>query len=274
MNNNHPQIINKILSEYINLEKNYNSSFIKLVEQISNDFLPLKSKNNDLVQIKSIIENLEDVFHAVREKNRLTSSDFNVLKLFRIKEPQHSYLLYNFLYPYGTHGQGHLFLNQFLDSLGIERKSDKELWTVTAEKGRIDLLLKRRNPHSIIVIENKSNKAEDQKNQMYRYWYKEIYLPIKRKYGFYNKEQDPSNKHYQLLYLTPSSMKKPTKNSLTKPADWIWDSNLPETVPMKITYVAFDKFIVQWLEKSVLSIPQNNHRIKEYVKQYIEYWQY
>lgn len=70
-----------------------------------------------------------------------------------------------------------------MDLLGIERFSDNENWTVTAEKGRVDILLKRTHPHSVIIIENKSNYANDQENQLYRYWHQEIYKTIQEKFA-------------------------------------------------------------------------------------------
>ena len=274
MENTYTNIVDNIIIEYLNLKKSYNSKSINSTKQVLSDFMKIENFNikNELVQLKLVIDNIENLFQKVKEKNKLTSSDFNILKLFRINEPKHSFLLHNFLYPYGNHGQGHLFLNIFLDLLGIERKANNELWTVTAEKGRIDLLIKRRNPHSVILIENKSNYAKDQDNQLYRYWHQEIYLPIKRKHGFYDMKNEPKSKYYQLLYLTPHSSKKPSENSLTKPLNWDWDLDLPEKLPMKITYVSFSKFIIEWLETSLKSIHKDNHRLKEYVKQYIEYW--
>ena len=119
----------------------------------------------------------------------------------------HSRLIANLLNPYGTHGQKHLFLNIFLDMLEIERNNDSDHWTVTAETGRIDILLKRDNPHSVIIIENKSNYAIDQDNQMYRYWHQEIYQAMKSR----NLPDDyiltPSPKFYQLIYLSPDLRK-------------------------------------------------------------------
>jgi len=61
-----------------------------------------------------------------------------------------------------------------MDAIGI-KEPYKGTWKVTAEEGKIDLLLKRYSPFSIVVIENKSNWACDQQNQLYRYWYNEIY---------------------------------------------------------------------------------------------------
>jgi len=203
-------------------------------------------------------------------RNRETSCDFNMLSLFRIGETQHSFLLAYFLNPNAEHGQKHLFLNLFLDLLKIERFSDDENWIVTAEKGRIDVLLKRVQPHSVIVIENKSNYANDQKHQLYRYWHQEIYKAISEKNLPKEYILNPPERYYQLLYLSPKHWKIPNTNTLTKPTEW--DNDLPNEVPLKTKHLLFSSFVCEWLKMSLELLPKGNHRIREYVKQYIEYW--
>ena len=46
----------------------------------------------------------------------------------------------------------------------MEFENDKgnEKWTITAAEGRVDVLLRRRNPLGTVIIENKSNGEEDQ----------------------------------------------------------------------------------------------------------------
>ncbi len=203
--------------------------------------------------------------------NRLSSGDLNVFRMFGVDEKRHSYIIANLLNPLGEHGQKNLFLNIFLDMLKIERKSDNEIWVVTAEKGRIDILLKRVYPnHSVVVIENKSNYASDQTHQLYRYWYKEIYQTICSKHLPNGYILDPPSRFYQLIYLSPSQWKIPSNNSLERPENW--DSRLPDRVPMVTNHLLFSVFIVNWLNASLEKLPLDNHRIQEYVKQYIEFW--
>ena len=59
------------------------------------------------------------------------------------------------------HGQGKLFLSAFLEYIGFKKDKGNEEWIVTAEKGRVDVLLRRLNPLGAIIIENKSNWAGD-----------------------------------------------------------------------------------------------------------------
>ena len=158
----------------------------------------------------------------------------------------------------------------YLDLLQIERLSDNENWIVTAEKGRIDVLLKRVQPHSVVVIENKSNYAIDQNHQLYRYWYQEIYKTISEKHLPKDYILNPPERYYQLLYLSPEHWKIPSTNTLTKPTEW--ENDLPKEVPLRPKQLLFSDFVCQWLKISLELLPKNNHRIREYVKQYIEYW--
>ncbi len=239
-----------------------------LVEQFTDN------KSNQIQNFKTIVTDFPPIFLEFQEylekQNELTSSDLNIFRMFGVGETKHSYLLANLLNPYAEHGQKHLFLNVFLDLLKIKRKNDSEKWIVTAEKGRIDVLLKRADPHSVIVIENKSNYASDQENQLYRYWHQEIYKTIcNRLSNDHDHILDPPACDYQLIYLTPHG-EGPNDDSLCKPSDW--DDSLPNKVPLELKCLSFDDFIVQWLCKSLEKLPKENYRIREHIKQYLEFW--
>ncbi len=161
-----------------------------------------------------------------KEENEKSSCEFNVLKYFSIGETMHSTLLADLLNPEADHGQGAFFLNLFLEKLGIE-SPEKGKWFVTPEKERIDILIKRNHPHSVIVIENKSENAIDQPNQLYRYWYYQIYTPTKSlgtKYSLGKKDK------YRIVYLPSESFKKPTPNTLSKPESLKAETDLPESL--------------------------------------------
>jgi hypothetical protein len=49
-------------------------------------------------------------------------------------------------------------------------------------------------------------------------------------------------------------------------------NDLPDEIPIKPKIWKFNKEIVEWLEKSLEQLPEDNFRMQEYVKQYIEYW--
>lgn len=59
------------------------------------------------------------------------------------------------------HGQGNSFLQLFLKHIGLDTQDGDE-WIFTAEAGRVDVMLKRFHPSSVVIIENKSNWAGDQ----------------------------------------------------------------------------------------------------------------
>jgi hypothetical protein len=223
-----------------------------------------------LTEAAGLVEKFAAVQATAAELNKATSGDFNLFRMIHINEPTHSFLLAHLLNPNADHGQGHLFLNVFLDMLGIARSSDHEHWTVTPEKGRIDIRLKRVHPHAVVVIENKSNHARDQDHQLYRYWYQEIYQTICEAHLGREYILNPPGNRYQLVYLTPEHWKIPTDNSLCKPPDW--DNDLPAVVPIPPKVLLIREFVTDWLKQSLNKLPPANYRLREYVKQYIEFW--
>jgi hypothetical protein len=211
----------------------------------------------------ALIERFQQLSKDACERNRLNSDELNYFRLFPLGETGHSYQLATLLNPYAEHGQGRLFLAEFLKMLNFE-KPEEGYWTVTAEEGRIDVLLRRRNPLSVIIIENKSNDAIDQPNQLYRYWYQEIYRDQPT-----HLKSDQSG-HYRIVYLSSGDCKKPGNNSLQRPADW--DKNLPQKLPIEPDLWSFDKHIIQWLGQCRDLLPRGNFRMRDYLNQYIELW--
>lgn len=231
----------------------------------------LKGTNFKILEFDKI-EEWHNAYISDKEAHIKDGHNFNIFDLlkkefdFHIKETMHSKLLKFLLNPNETHGQGDVFLLEFLTMIGIESPT-KGRWQVTAESERIDLLIQRNEPLSVIVIENKSNWAGDQQNQLYRYWYRAIFLKTNEiSYDFYRK-----NSHkYQILYLAPNINKLCSNQSLEKPdndPDNIY-SGLPPKVPMDINTLTFDNDIQQWLGKCESRIPNTNHRVREYINQY------
>jgi hypothetical protein len=236
-------------------------------------FTSLKTNHSHLKKqcFNNFVNSFPKIVKESRKRNKEISCDFNILRMFKINETQHSRLLGEFLNTNGKHGQGDLFLNEFLDLIGIERFLGKERWFVAIERGNIDILLKRVKPsHSVVVIENKSNYAVDQPNQLYRYWMQEIYNTINNKNLPIDYILNPPAELYQIIYLTPKDWKKPNSNTLSRPKDW--DKDLPKKVPLTIKNLVFSHFMNEWLSNCLDKLPKDNHRIREYVKQYMEYW--
>ena len=103
--------------------------------------------------------------------------------------------------------------------------------------GRIDVLIKFTNPNYLIVIENKID-AGDQEKQLKRYYN-------------YAKKKD-----YTIFYLTKYGH---------EPSIWSTGKNLKEHYWTNISY---KKDIKQWLEKCICN-SSDNYTVQETIKQYI-----
>lgn len=260
--------INEVVNDFALFRGGIVSNRIENMESVLGGHVEYRDELIEKIISKnlSLLKEFQNISAVAREQNRLSSCDLNFFRLFHIGEIGHSYLLAKFLNPYAEHGQGRLFLNIFLKMLGIT-DPEKGQWIVTAEKGRIDVLLKRRDPHSVIVIENKSNDAGDRPNQLYRYWYQELFSPNSHQsYDYAAKNPD----HFCMLYLPSGDWKNPSDNSLHKPTGW--DTELPEKMPIEPILWSFDNQIVEWLEECKNQLPKNNFRMNDYVSQYIELW--
>ena len=181
-----------------------------------------------------------------------------------ITEPIQSRILHFFLSDNPMRGQGNLFLRLFLARVDIE-VSESDEWVVTAEKGRVDIMLKRFFPRSVVIIENKSNWAGDQLHQLYRYWYEQIHRdeedcsPL-----FYAKHPE-----YKIIYLVPNKQKTWSDNSLERPLDY--SKNLPAQLPIRPILFSFDEEISDWLDECVDSLPKENRPLIDLISQYRAY---
>jgi len=260
------------LSDFVIRKKHLEQSRISNFNSILAELTHLSTQRSILAQQtvklnEEILTRFLVIYKESKERNRQTSCDFNLFRLFKIGETLHSYLLANILDPNSEHGQGNLFLYSFLNKIGIKNPEDGDgQWTVTAEKGRIDILIKRNHPHSVVIIENKSNLAIDQPNQLYKYWYREIHIPNK------NKDIDvdyTAQERFRIVYLTPTHWKLPSEDSLTKPKGLL---DLPQRIPLDPIIWKYDEHITNWLREALELVPEDNHRLREYLKQYIELW--
>jgi hypothetical protein len=242
----------------------FNSELLVRFEKINS----IKASET-LAFIDTVIADYQLANDKIKEKNKTQSVLFNPLTFFPIGETMHSFLIANLINPNAAHGQGDLFLKSFLKLLDIEvYKNDN--WIVTAEAGRIDILLRRQHPHTVVVIENKSNYASDQENQLYRYWFQEIYIPNQKRFGDKTVERTTNNINYQVIYLTPADWKLPSDHTMKRPNGY--DVALPEKIPIEPKIWLFNKQIVNWLADVSQQLHQDNHRLREYIKQYIELW--
>lgn len=126
-----------------------------------------------------------------QQNSRELAPEHNVFRLLDVTKAEvglHSPMLADILDPFGTHGQGTVFLRAFLDML-LNQKSDlstfpkSELsalarkitdparpgdWIIARERGRIDVSVRNARIGLLIFIENKID-ANEQPDQLARY---------------------------------------------------------------------------------------------------------
>ena len=264
------------MKDFIYLQKKSMADTTVHLTSILSEFSKIKSVclDNFKKNIESSLQSYDGIKLKIKEENRKNSYLFNPLRdFFYIGETTHSMMLGFLLNPNETHGQGNAFLKLFLEKIGVV-VYENDHWIVTAEIGRIDILLRRKHPHSVIIIENKSNNAGDQENQLYRYWLQEMFSKIHTmpKEEIYNYTLKQNRSLFQIIYLSPNEFKKPHPLSLKKPDwDWLNHETLPENLDeqdIKILY--FKKEITEWLNECLAFVDIENARLKEFINQYIE----
>ncbi|KAA6326573.1 hypothetical protein EZS27_024337 [termite gut metagenome] len=230
-----------------------------------------KNNDNTINNMKNLDEEVLEWHKKVLEdkrKHKENGHNFNIFELFEnelnigIQEGHHSKLIKYLLDANASHGQGNQFLMKFLESIGI--KADKsDTWSVKTEYKDADIVLKRVHLESIIIIENKSNGAPDQPNQLYGYWYHIIYNKTKEHDpNFYEQHKD----RYRIIYLVPNSDKKYENDAIVKPKNC--DKDLPDIIPMSIETLTYDDFIQKWLSACIKILPKTNCRVRDYLIQY------
>lgn len=231
----------------------------------------------NLEQAKALVDKMHEWYNefviAELKRNEAEGHLFNVFALWNrlsgIGETLHSRLLHFLLSDDPMHGQKNKFLMTFLEMAGIENPQEGT-WYVTAETGHVDVMLERKNPRSVIIIENKSNWAGDQSNQLYRYWYENMYAQERETYD---------DSHYKIIYLSPSADKKFDDQTCCKPPkEWFAQrgkqcdyDKLPCKIPLEPVVWHFNDHIQKWLEQCIDALPETNQPLRNYLNQYKEY---
>lgn len=226
-----------------------------------------KERGEDLIaSARPVISDWTESLRRERERNRQESHFYNPLADISIRETDHSRLLGTLLDPRGTHGQGRLFLNSFLRLVGIS-DPEKDEWAVTVEVGRVDLVIRRKNPNapSVVIVENKVNGAGDQSSQLYRYWYQEMYRPYPD-LGF---QSAAVATDFKIVYLPERGTAGPSEQSLRRPQGFSCPHDI---MPLKVDVVGFDPHIIRWLSRCSKELPGDNIRLKIFLKFYTELW--
>ena len=169
-------------------------------------------------RVESVLKQIRELKEKDEKRAAITGEEFNVFEILGVerREVRHSAFLANMLNPKGSHRQGAVFLEHFLnlesrlaDSSDDGKLYDFQVITETATNandGRIDISLKNEG-YACIIIENKID-AEDGDGQLNKY-----YWDARDDEGF-AKEQ------IKLIYLTLDG-EPPNKKSLAgqKPLD-------------------------------------------------------
>lgn len=184
----------------------------------------------------------------------------------------HSKMIHSLLDPDGSHYQGSLFLESFLDVIGFKDEGfDIDKVIVKREYENIDLYITDGEHH--IIIENKIN-AGDQESQIKRYV--EIIVEKLKKNG-------GNTKNITVIYLS-IARSEPSKYSLgeldsnrnneyfiikNKKLYYRGDSEPLKGCITKFKSIHYNKHILDWLGECQHEI-QNITNLNEAIKQYIE----
>src|SRR5690554_332842 len=158
---------------------------------------------NEMLEIENILNVVKSRIDAhlkfKKEYDKQLAFDFNLFQFFSVGENKISQVLAYFLDVHQNHGQGNVFLNEFIktfygeeiDISQIENVCEK----VITQKRRIDIYIKLKG--LTIAIENKIW-ADDQNNQL-------------KDYSQFLEQNSQGN--YLLLYLNPYGL-EPTNKSI------------------------------------------------------------
>jgi len=118
-----------------------------------------------------------------QRRSRDQAPDHNLIRLLGVERSEvglHSPLLADLLDPFGTHGQGGIFLRKFFDMLSGHWSDLSSLadtvtepiplgeWIIRRERERIDVSIRNQRIGLLIFIENKID-ADEQHDQLTRY---------------------------------------------------------------------------------------------------------
>lgn len=208
-----------------------------------------------LNEYSSLVEAAMNSVTAIREVNKKTSELYNPLFYFTITEPINSRILADLLNPKCIHGQGDLFLSEYLKDIQVEYKVG-DTWKVERESENADIVLTAKSPFRVVVIENKVNNANDQPNQLFRYYRLKIE-------DFYSQTKNHPER-YKIVYLTKSREKYFSAQS-------IMSADGKERVPEKlILRQSFKDDIKRILENCLFRLDKENYRLKAFLHFLIE----
>ncbi|MCC5840716.1 MAG: PD-(D/E)XK nuclease family protein [Opitutales bacterium] len=240
----------------------------EVIGRVFEDYLSLKEESAERViqRVSGVLDSWLDAKTRLAKENEAFGVDYNPLKSIPIKEPVHSRIIGDFLDPQGRHGQGSGFLQCFLEHLGVPSR-EEGTWQISIETGRVDILLWRECPASMILIENRVNDAVDQPNQIFRYWYHQMHQ-WKPKHCL----DAETRRSFRLIYLPADESKAPVGHSLERPADWGDEITEHPRVPLPCETFSLRTLMELWREKVMSRVPSTNQRLHVFFHFYNELW--
>ncbi|MDR2870581.1 MAG: PD-(D/E)XK nuclease family protein [Deferribacteraceae bacterium] len=203
--------------------------------------------------VRNFLENVNTIFcyqnKMLAHVKAKLAPEFSLFDHINYGELTISSIIRGLLDPNGTHGQGNLFLCEFLKLLDLDYADVKPSiirceWSIG--NGRIDIFIV--TDKYCIAIENKLW-AKDQKGQV-----KDYLEYIKN----YNKDKKPL-----LIYLTIEEGREPDKDSI--------EPNLLETekCSKNVRIEDYYNFITSWLKQCIAHIEAEN--VRWYIKEIINF---
>ena len=202
-----------------------------------------------LNEVKPIVEENKKC-RIEKWKNGDFFNIFSILKMETDEVKTHSAFLAELLNPKGSHGQGNIFIDEFVKNILHINNLDTKNAEVTVEYsigqiakdykqgGRIDILIRFHKPDFLILIENKID-AGDQPYQLFRY----------------NSFAIETKKPYKLLYLTKDGHTPSELSIGEKCKKQYWDC------------ISYSRNIKNWLTDCLVLIKSS--AVAEMVKQYV-----
>lgn len=204
------------------------------------------------MKVELLLERVRNIREREAERKKYTGEDFNIFEILGIGHLEtvtHSKFLGNLLNPQGSHSQGTLFLEFFLDELGITtlniNNAKIKLEKSVGDQGRLDIYITDAEDTSI-VIENKIY-AELQDSQLEHYC------------EFLEREKC-KNKYLIFLTLSPYD-RNCEENIITLIKKWVQI--------VKFNHISYRYEMLSWLEKcreKAVQLPL----IRESLTQYIQ----
>ncbi len=256
--------------DHMTQQPSYPTSSSESLGQALESYLDFKRADAGSVgeRIEAVCDQWLDAKAKCAEKNLKSGVDFKPLSLIPINETIHSKIIGEFLNPKGTHGQKDLFLQCFLNDLEVPAP-EEGTWKISIESSRVDIMLWREKPAAVVVIENKSNGAIDQPNQIYRYWHEQMYLWDKKHFS-----NDETRRSFRIIYMPADGGSKPADHSTIRPGNWSEMINPEEKVPLPCQQYPLNKLMNLWQHQLIDTgkIPSENQRVHTFFQFYKELW--